>query len=267
MAPVRPEDLLSVVLLCAVDGEELRQIVGRHAAGDKPDGPVGKKHVEPVALHALDDRLGHPIDAQVAGFHPMAIPVGDLHGENRIRVEVRKPAGAIPVEGRPGPRDGHDVVAKMLELAAVDKRDVLYDLGCGDGRIVIAAAKRFGCRAAGFDIDPIRVEESRENVRKGNVGDLVRIEQQDIFKLDLRPASVVTLYLNPRFNARLVPQLEKLKPGSRIVSHEFGIQGVKPDKVVRVASEEDGRKHTIYLWTTPLRKRQSRRSERAGARW
>lgn len=161
----------------------------------------------------------------------------------------------------------HDVVAKMLELAAVDKRDVLYDLGCGDGRIVIAAAKRFGCRAAGFDIDPIRVEESRENVRKGNVGDLVRIEQQDIFKLDLRPASVVTLYLNPRFNARLVPQLEKLKPGSRIVSHEFGIQGVKPDQVVRVASEEDGRKHTVYLWTTPLRKRQSRRSERAGARW
>jgi SAM-dependent methyltransferase len=150
----------------------------------------------------------------------------------------------------------HDVVARMLDLAGVQKRDVVYDLGCGDGRIVIAAAKRFGCRAAGFDIDPIRVEESRENVKKSGLGNLVRIERQDVFTLDLRPASVVTLYLTPKFNARLIPQLEKLKPGSRIVSHQFGMPGIKPDKVVQVASKEDGRKHTLYLWTTPLQKRE-----------
>lgn len=150
----------------------------------------------------------------------------------------------------------NDVVARMLDLAAVQKRDHVYDLGCGDGRIVIAAAKRFGCRATGFDVDPIRVEESHDNVKRGMVGDLVRIEQQDIFKLDLRPASVITLYLSPRFNARLIPQLETLRAGSRIVSHQFGIQGVKPDKVVEIVSEEDGRQHTIYLWTTPLRRQE-----------
>ena len=147
----------------------------------------------------------------------------------------------------------HEVVAKMLELAAVQKQYVVYDLGCGDGRIVIAAAADYRCRAVGCDIDPLRVEESRENVRKQGVGELVRIERQDAFNLDLRPASVVTLYLNPRFNARLIPQLKKLKPGSRIVSHQFGIEGVRPDEVVRMTSKEDGQRHTLYLWRTPLR--------------
>jgi SAM-dependent methyltransferase len=147
----------------------------------------------------------------------------------------------------------HDVVEKMLDTAGVTKGDVLYDLGCGDGRIVVAAAKR-GCKAVGYDIAPERVKESRENVRKNNVEQLAQIMQEDIFQLDLSKASVVTLYLLPGLNVKLIPQLDKLKPGSRIVSHDFDMSGVTPDKVITVDSHEDDIPHTIYFWTTPLKK-------------
>ena len=147
------------------------------------------------------------------------------------------------------------VVDKMLELAQVTKNDLLYDLGCGDGRIVVTAAKKYGCKAAGFDLRRGRVKASLENVKKNNVGHLVRIEQKDIFTLDLSKANVITLYLLPELNVKLIPQLEKLKPGSRIVSHDFDMEGVKPDKVVTIEDEEDEYgDHTIYLWTTPLKK-------------
>ncbi len=148
----------------------------------------------------------------------------------------------------------HDVVDKMLQIARVTKNDVLYDLGCGDGRIVVMAAKKYGCKATGFDIDPQRVKESRENVKKNNVEKLAEIREQNVFELDLSPASVVTLYLLPSLNVKLIPQLEKLKPGSRIVSHDFDMEGVTPDKVVHMTSSEDNVEHTIYLWTVPLKK-------------
>jgi len=144
------------------------------------------------------------------------------------------------------------VVAKMLELAQVTKDDVVYDLGCGDGRIVVAAAK-LGCKAYGFDVDPQRIKESKENVEKNGVGSLATIEQKDIFTLDLSKANVVTLYLLPSLNVKLIPQLEKLKPGCRIVSHDFDMKGVTPDKVVEVDGD-GGYEHTVYLWTTPLKK-------------
>jgi precorrin-6B methylase 2/LEA14-like dessication related protein len=147
-----------------------------------------------------------------------------------------------------------DVVDKMLELAQVKKEDLVYDLGCGDGRIVVSAAKRYGCRAVGFDLDPRRVEESLENVQKNNVGHLVGIEQKDIFTLDLSKADVITLFLLSRLNVKLIPQLEKLKPGSRIVSHTFAMEGIKPNKAVTLISKEDRSEHTIYLWVTPLKK-------------
>jgi tRNA A58 N-methylase Trm61 len=146
-----------------------------------------------------------------------------------------------------------EVVDKMLELAAVKKGDLVYDLGCGEGIIVVTAAKKYGCKAVGFDIDPDRIKEARENVRKNAVGDLVTIKQEDIFKQDLSKANVVTLYLLPRLNVRLIPQLEKLKPGSRIVSHDFNMEGVKPKQVVTMDGD-DGREHTIYLWVAPLEK-------------
>jgi len=150
-----------------------------------------------------------------------------------------------------------DVVDKMLDLAQVKKEDLLYDLGCGDGRIVVTAARRFGCRAVGYDIDPQRVRESLENVEKGKVGHLVRIEQKDIFTLDLSKVNVITLYLLPSLNVKLIPQLEKLRPGSRIVSHDFRMRGVKPDKIIRLTSSEDQDKHKIFLWTAPLKKKSS----------
>jgi SAM-dependent methyltransferase len=144
-----------------------------------------------------------------------------------------------------------EVVDKMLELAEVTKDDVVYDLGCGDGRIPVAAATKFGCKAFGFDIDPDRVRESHANVKKNGVEKLVTIEQKDIFTLDLSGATVVTLYLLPDLNVRLIPQLQKLKPGSRIVSHAFDMRGVKPKKEVTVQTP-DGRQRNVYLWVAPI---------------
>lgn len=149
----------------------------------------------------------------------------------------------------------HDVAARMLELAAVGKDDVVYDLGCGDGRIVVAAARQYGCRAKGVDIDPRRIEDSRANARRSGVEALVAIEQQDLFEVDLRPANVVVLYLSPDYNQRLLPQLDKLRPGARIVSHQFAIPGVEPQKTVRMRSNADPHEHTLYLWTAPLKTR------------
>jgi precorrin-6B methylase 2 len=146
-----------------------------------------------------------------------------------------------------------EVVDKMLELAEVKKGDVVYDLGCGDGRIVVTAAKKYGAKAVGYDIDPERVKESLANVKKEDVGELVTIKQADIFTLDLSDANVITLYLLPTLNVKLIPQLEKLKSGSRIVSHAFDMKGVKPKKVERVKCN-DGQERTVYLWVTPLEK-------------
>ncbi|MHC4693797.1 MAG: SAM-dependent methyltransferase [Planctomycetota bacterium] len=175
-----------------------------------------------------------------------------VQGWRKGRPKTSKPSRKPDVIYVPTPQK---VVDKMLEMAEVKKDDLVYDLGCGDGRIVVTAAKKFGCRAIGYDISPKRVKESLENVKKNNVGDLVRIEQQDIFTLDLSKANVVTLYLLPSLNVKLIPQLEKLRPGSRIVSHDFDMEGVKPDKVVTISDEDDDYgDHTIYLWTTPLKK-------------
>ncbi len=151
-----------------------------------------------------------------------------------------------------------NVVDKLLDAAKIQKTDVLYDLGCGDGRIVINAAKRFGIKAVGYDIDPKRVAESKENVKRNKVEHLVTIEQKDIFTVDLSPATVVTLYLLPELNVRLIPQLEKLKPGSRIVSHDFDMEGVEPETtwtvIARDHREPKNREHYVYLWKTPLKK-------------
>ena len=119
-----------------------------------------------------------------------------------------------------------------------------------DGRIVVTAAKKFGAKGFGYDIDPERVKESKANVKENKVDELVKIEEKDIFTLDLSGASVITLYLLPSLNVKLVPQLKKLKDGSRIVSHNFDMQGYKPKKKTEV--EVGGRTHTVYLWVTPL---------------
>jgi tRNA G37 N-methylase Trm5 len=146
-----------------------------------------------------------------------------------------------------------EVVDKMLEMADVRPGEIVYDLGCGDGRIPVTAAKRYGSRAWGFDINPVRVKESLDNVAKNNVQKLVIIKLQDIFELDLSKADVITLYLLPQLNVKLIPQLDKLKPGCRIVSHDFNMEGVRPKREVTY-TPQGGREHRIYLWETPLDK-------------
>jgi len=147
-----------------------------------------------------------------------------------------------------------EVVDKMLELAEIKPGDIVYDLGCGDGRIVVAAAKMYGVRAIGVDIDPRRVKEALENVRTNKLDHLVTIKQADIFELDFSDATVVMLYLLPDLNVRLMPKLAQLKPGARIVSNDFDMQGAKPKEVVNIRAKYDdsrAREHTIYKWTVP----------------
>jgi SAM-dependent methyltransferase len=150
------------------------------------------------------------------------------------------------------------VVDAMLALAKVGKDDVVYDLGCGDGRIVVTAAERYGAHAVGYDIDPARVEEARQNVRQRGVERLVQIEQRDIFTLDLSGASVIALYLLPELNVRLLPQLERMKPGSRIVSHDFDIAGIVPKEVLRLGTDAKGVAHSVYYYELPLSKEDQR---------
>jgi predicted RNA methylase len=152
-----------------------------------------------------------------------------------------------------------EVVEEMLKMAKVTKEDIVYDLGCGDARIPVTAAKKYGCKAWGFDIDPARIKDSEENVKKNDIGKLVTIKKQNIFAddFDISKASVVTLYLLPELNVRLIPKLEKLKDGSRIVSHDFDMRGCKPKETKKMnAKRHDGveGEHTIYLWITPLEK-------------
>ena len=147
-----------------------------------------------------------------------------------------------------------EVVAQMLALAAPTRNDVLYDLGSGDGRIVIEAARRFGTRGVGVDLNPVRVEEARANARRGRVQDRVRFRQQDLFKTDLRPASIVTLYLLPRVNLELRPKLlEQLRPGTRVVSHAFMMGDWEPDSVVEVKVNQGVGRAMVYAWTIPAK--------------
>jgi precorrin-6B methylase 2 len=141
-----------------------------------------------------------------------------------------------------------EVVERMLELAQVKKGDVVYDLGSGDGRIVVTAAKKYGVKAIGFEIDPERIKESAENIKKAGVGDLVEIRQQDIRTVDLSPATVLTMYLLPEVNLMIRPNIWKqMKPGSRVVSHDFDMGDWKPLKTEHI---KDGSSwdHTLYLW-------------------
>jgi ribosomal protein L11 methylase PrmA len=149
----------------------------------------------------------------------------------------------------------YDLVSKMLQMAKVKNGDVVYDLGCGDGRIVILAAQKYGCRGVGYDIDPERVKASRDNVARNKVENLVKIVQADIFELDLSKADVFPLYLLPEMNKKLLPQLEKLKPGSRIVCHDYDLEGIVADETITVISNEDNASHTLSLYTTPLKKK------------
>jgi len=138
-----------------------------------------------------------------------------------------------------------EVVDEMLAVASVGPQDVLYDLGSGDGRIPITAAKRWGTRGLGVDIDPQRIAEANANARAARVTDRVRFVQGDLFAMDLSPATVITLYLLPALNVKLRPTLLQLRPGTRIVSHDFAMGDWKPERTVENGSR------TVYFWTVP----------------
>jgi SAM-dependent methyltransferase len=140
-----------------------------------------------------------------------------------------------------------EVVDMMLKTARVTDKDTVYDLGCGDGRVVIAAASKYGARGVGVDINPIRVKESRRNARKAGVSQKVTFIEQDLFKTDLSQATVVAIYLDPKVNLRLRPKLlRELKPGSRVVSNSFDMGDWKPDKVIKLTVA--GSDCFIYYW-------------------
>jgi len=139
-----------------------------------------------------------------------------------------------------------EVVDEMLKVAKVGKSDVLYDLGCGDGRTVISAAK-LGARATGVDINPVRIKESEENAARQGMTGKVKFVLADLFEYNFNDATVVTLYLLPSLNVKLRPKLLKLKPGTRIVSHDFDMGEWKPEQTIDL----DG--HTVYMWTVPAK--------------
>lgn len=170
------------------------------------------------------------------------------HKENRVAVahandhdrDSRYIAPFVPTP--------EEVVARMLELAEITPGDVLYDLGSGDGRIVIAAAKRYGIKAVGFEINPALVEESRGTIKQQGLENLVEIREQDIRSVDLSPASVVTMYLYPNANLRLRRAIRsQLKPGARVVSHKFDMGNWTPAKTEQL-KDSAGLMRTIYLW-------------------
>jgi outer membrane protein assembly factor BamB len=184
-------------------------------------------------------------------------PVWTLAGRVGIKVVPDKPS-LPPAPGKapdaafvPTPQD---VVEKMIDMAKVTKDDVLVDLGSGDGRILLTASKNHGCKSIGYENNAGLVWESRQKAKQAKLDTLVTIEEKDLFTADLSGATVVTLYLGADNNAKLLPQLRKLKAGTRIVSHAhlLGASGPNPDEEVKMRSKDDQEMHTIYLWTAPL---------------
>ena len=174
-----------------------------------------------------------------------------LHGGAALAGLALAPATILPAFAqRPLPKVPYvttpqDIVDRMLSMAKVGRDDVVYDLGCGDGRIVISAARRYGARGVGIDLDPERIQEANANARSAGVQDRVRFRQADLFKTDFSPATVVMLYLLFEVNLQLMPQLwRQLRVGARVVSHDFhmGAQW-PPERIVRV------RDKTLYAWT------------------
>jgi SAM-dependent methyltransferase len=177
---------------------------------------------------------------------PVAVAAADVTEPQFTSIEeiedsaLRKDVPYVPTP--------QETVDEMLRLARVSRNDVVYDLGSGDGRIVISAARKHGARGVGIDIDPVRIQEANENARKAGVTDRVRFVQGDLFETDLREATAVTLYLLRSVNLRLRPKLlAELRPGTPVVSHDFDMAEWRPDQHVRVGDDD------IYLWIVPAK--------------
>jgi SAM-dependent methyltransferase len=147
----------------------------------------------------------------------------------------------------------YDLVSKMLQMANVKKDDVVYDLGCGDARMLVLSAQKYGTHGVGYEIDPDMIKASLSNVARNHVANLVKILQADIFTVDLSHADVIPLYLLPEMNSKLIPQFQKMKPGARIVCHDYDLEGFVADKRIHIISNEDNADHTLALYTIPLK--------------
>jgi protein-L-isoaspartate O-methyltransferase len=189
------------------------------------------------------DELGTTLEAALQALESMGPP------EHAWSPNLRPPGGQRPAIGfvaTPQP-----VVEAMLAAAGVRRGETVYDLGCGDGRIVITAARQFGARALGFDLDYELVQVARAAAAAAGVRHTATFQRADIFTLDLTPADVVTLYLLPEVNARLLPQLQQLRPGARVVSYEFGIPGRDPARTTLV-EYKPGVQGRLWVWEAPL---------------
>jgi ribosomal protein L11 methylase PrmA len=175
--------------------------------------------------------------------------ISSLAGDKTEKTKWMRPPDVVYVG------TAYDLISRMLQMAEVKTGDLVYDLGCGDGRMLILAAKKYGCRAVGYEIDPERVRAARENVARNHVENLVKIVQADIFTVDLSKANVFPLYLLPEMNRKLLPQFDKVKKGSRIVCHNYDLDGIEADKTITVISNEDNASHTLSRYTTPLRRK------------
>jgi SAM-dependent methyltransferase len=193
---------------------------------------MSERRIAAAVLLAITLAIGAVACAQPAGAPAMA------------------PARAPDVPYEPSPPD---VVEAMLDLADVGPRDIVYDLGSGDGRIVIAAARRGAARAVGIDIDPQRIAEANANARQAGLQDRVTFVQGDLFEANFKDATVVTLFLWPGVNMKLRPQLLALAPGTRIVSHLHDLGDWRPDRTRVIRAKGENRERTLYLWVVPRR--------------
>ncbi len=239
---------IATLLACRGTPERTASEVATHEA--KPEAPKVAE-TKPEAPKVAETKVAETKVAETKVAETKVEDAKAVGGETGSAAPERP---ALDIEYVPTPMK---VVDKMLEVAAITKDDVVYDLGCGDGRLLVGAAQKYGARGFGFDLDPDRIAEARANVAKAKVGHLVTIEQKNLFDVDLAPATVVMLYLGAELNSRLVPQLEQLAPKSRIVSHDFYIKGYDPDDIWMLKAEHHrpphaDRKHYVYLWTAPL---------------
>ena len=195
-------------------------------------------------MHGIEQRIAAVLVLMAAMGPSSCHAAGDAENDDR----PRRVPDCVYV-GTP-----YDVATKMADLARPKKADRVCDPGCGDGRVLIMAAKRYGCRGTGYEINPRLAHQAMRIAKDRGVGDLVKVEVQDIFTVDYGDYDVVLMYLLPDMVLRLLPELEKLKPGSRIVAHDYGIGGIQADKTVTFVSNEDNVKHTVFLYTLPLKK-------------
>lgn len=217
-----------------------------------PSGPI-------LAINGKPDRLtGAGVSKRgTLAYNPqdgsLYVNVGSLATPHWLKLEgatIALPERRPDAQYSPSPLD---VVSRLLEMAGVTKNDVVYDVACGDGRVLVGAAKGYGCRAVGVDIDPTRVVEAKANIIKAKMQDLAQASLGDCFQIDLRPATVVVCYLMPWMMTKMIPQFQAMRPGSRIVSHEFKIKGVAaPEATHYLKSVVDGWRHPLFLWHTPL---------------